>query len=93
MVPVMKTWREMGFPSGLSDRAKELFNGRPAERRTWSDWVQANPDRLRNVLGPRRAELLDRSDMRLTDLTNTRDALTLDQIRARVARRERRAAA
>lgn len=77
VAPVLKRWDEMGLPDSLPQRAKDLLNGKPAKRTTWSDWVQRNPDRLEDVLGPSRAKLVRSGKFDLSDLATDTEVIPL----------------
>lgn len=91
-VPVLSDWKAMGLPSNVSKDVKRLLDGKPAPRTTWADWVQRNPERLKNALGPTRAAMVDNGTVTLRDLVTRRDVLNLDELAERMQRRRRRAA-
>lgn len=87
MSPVLKDWAAMGLKGDVSKDVKRLLDGKPATKTKWSDWVQANPDRLKRVLGPSRADLVESGNVPLKALFNDseRGLVTLKKLAERRA--------
>jgi len=85
MAPVVKSWDDAGLPDTMPDQFKELFDGKPADRTTWPDWVKRNPKRLEEAVGPGRAKYIQDNGGKLSDLYNARaDKMeTLEDLRER----------
>ena len=87
VTPVLRDWKAMGFPDTLDPQFKRLFDDKPAQRTTWTEWVQRNPARLERAVGPTRAARVQAGEWSLKDLATRTEALNLSEIEERVNRR------
>jgi len=85
--PVLMDWKQMGLPKDkIPARVRKLLDGKPAQRQTWRNWVDAKPGRLEKILGPSRARLVRSGEAKLSDLSTTTDVLNLDELRQKIRR-------
>lgn len=82
MIPVMKSWREMGLnidEMPISGRAS--MDGVQAGDMTYGGWLRAYPDHAAEALGPARAKLFQEGKIKVEDFVNDRGRLlSLDEL-------------
>jgi SPP1 gp7 family putative phage head morphogenesis protein len=77
MAPVLKRWDRLGLGDNAPKELRRLFDGAPAQKKRWSDWVQEKPERMREVLGPSRADLVRSGKVSLRGLSDANHTRTL----------------
>jgi SPP1 gp7 family putative phage head morphogenesis protein len=88
VVPVLKSWAELGIPADETDpidpslSARESMNGEVAGDLTYETWLERQPKaRQIEILGPARYDLWKREGLSLKDMIDTRGrTLTLEEL-------------
>lgn len=86
--PVLRDLRELGFKSSeFPESTRASMDGQVPEKTTFRDWAgQQSPERLTEIFGKRRAELIASGQLDVKDLFSPRGRLlTLKELRAQEA--------
>lgn len=86
MVPVLKSWRELGIDADeIPEGTRASMDGQVPAEMTYSKWLKGIPDAEQSeILGATRAMLFRSGKLTLDDfISNTGSILTLQQIRAK----------
>lgn len=81
---ILKSWREMGIPVDEMDAGtRASMDGQVAGDTTYGEWLQRqSPERQKQVLGAKRAQLLQAGKLKVPEFFNDKgELLTLDQLR------------
>lgn len=87
-VPVLKSWRELGFDvDDAPEATRASMDGQVAESTTYSDWLKRQPASVQDeALGKTKGALFRRGGLPLEKFTDRTGAeLNLDQLRERYA--------
>jgi SPP1 gp7 family putative phage head morphogenesis protein len=93
-VPVVKSWRDLGFDIDELDPAtRASMSGQVPATETYGSWLKKQPAEFQdNVLGDTRADLFRKGDLSVDRFTDSKGSeYTLDQLRAREPKAFKRA--
>lgn len=87
LAPVVKSWRELGIPaSKANDDIRRLFDGEPAARETYAEWLDRQPaGTQKEILGAARYEAYRDGSAKIDDFATDRRVLTVAEWKERAA--------